>query len=141
MKAPILSIALVLVAGLSGCSTSSHVIVGTPRAPISPDDVRVYASPPKEYDEIAWLQASSDGSWAVSDQGKTDVVIARLKAEAAQLGANGVLLQDIGDRRSASVRTGAATGVGFGRTTIGTGVSVPISGKGAGAVAIYVIDE
>lgn len=126
---------------VAGCSTSSHVLVGTPRTPVEPEDVRIYSRPPAEYEEIALLQASSDASFALTDQGKSDVVIERLKAEAGKLGANGVLLQSIGDRRGPTVRTGAATGVGFGGTTIGTGVSVPVSGKGASAVAIYVITE
>src|SRR5581483_11364981 len=64
---------------------SSHVLVGTPRAPISPDQVKLYLHPPTKYEEIAVLEASSKSSWAVTDQGKTNKVIERLKAEAAKL--------------------------------------------------------
>jgi hypothetical protein len=73
-------------AALSGCATS-HVMVGQARAPVSPDQVQIYLHPPaNKYVEIALLDTSSKGSFAITAQGKTNVVIERLKAEAAMKG-------------------------------------------------------
>jgi hypothetical protein len=54
---------------LIGCVTS-HVLVGTPRPPISPDQVRVYMHPPTRYEEIAILDSSSRDSWTFTAQGR-----------------------------------------------------------------------
>ena len=69
---------------LTGCaSSSSSILVGKARAPISPDDVKLYLRAPAKYEEIAMIESSSKASMAVSDQAKTDVSIQRLKEEAA----------------------------------------------------------
>ena len=81
----------------AGCSTSSHVLVGTPRPAISPDSVRVYLQPPPRYEEIATLNASSQGSLALTGQQNMDKAMQRMKNEAAKLGANGILLQGVAD--------------------------------------------
>jgi hypothetical protein len=59
------SLAAVLIALLAAaCATpSSHIMLGTARPAISPDDVRVYAtSPDQPFAEIALLNASSGNS-------------------------------------------------------------------------------
>jgi hypothetical protein len=56
---------LVLLAQLAGC-VSSHVLVGTPRPPISPEQVKVYLHPPAKYEEIALLDTSSRASFTPS---------------------------------------------------------------------------
>jgi hypothetical protein len=95
-----------LLAALSGCATS-YVMVGQARPPISPDQGQIYLHPPaNKYVEIALLDTSSRGSFAITAQGKTNVVIDRLKAEAAKLGANGILLEGVGDQAGGSVGTG-----------------------------------
>ena len=121
-----------------GCA-SSHVLVGKARPPISPEQVKIYLRPPAKYEEIALLEASSKNSWAVTQQGKMNKTIERLKEEAAQLGANGILLQGSSTEYGASVNTGAATATG--NTAYGTGVSVPIMHKAASGVAIFVSEE
>ncbi|HEX4378122.1 MAG TPA: hypothetical protein VHZ99_13310 [Steroidobacteraceae bacterium] len=130
-KRSILGSALVL----SAC-VSSHVMVGKARPPISPQDVQVYFQPPPKFEQIAILDTSSRASLSFSAQGKTDKVIERLKEQAAKLGANGVLIQSIGDRASGSV------GIGFGAASAGSGVGVGTSSasyqKAGNGVAIYV---
>jgi hypothetical protein len=133
------SIALVALA-LTACATS-HVMIGQARAPISPDDVQVYTRPPTvPYEEIAKLQTSSGGSFSFTAQSKTDAVIKRLKTEAAKLGANGVLLEGMGDRPSGSIGTGGGTESYSGRSAVGGGVGINLgmSQKVGGGVAIYV---
>jgi hypothetical protein len=132
---------MILVAlALTACATS-HVMIGQARPPISPDDVQVYTRPPTvPYEEIARLQTSSGGSFSFTAQSKTDAVIKRLKTEAAKLGANGVLLEGMGDRPSGSIGTGGGTESYSGRSAVGGGVGINLgmSQKVGGGVAIYV---
>src|ERR1700747_87320 len=86
-----------LACAAAGCSTSSHVLIGTARPPLAPESVRVYSRPPPKYEEIATIQASSQGSLALTSQQNMDKAIQRLKAEAAKVGANGVLLHGVQD--------------------------------------------
>jgi hypothetical protein len=101
-----------------------------------PAQVQVYWQPPPKYEQIAILDTSSGGSFALTAQGKTDKVIERMKGEAAKLGANGILIQNMGDRPSGSV------GFGFGAASPGTGVGVGTSTasyqKTGSGMAIYV---
>ena len=132
--------AALLAAVLVGCSTSSHVMIGTARPPISPDSVRVYLQPPEKYEEIATLDASSQGSFAITSQQNMDKAIARLKEEAAKLGANGILLQGVQDQQSGSIGTGVgSSSYGAGSSTgVGVGGSFGIYNKAARGIAIFV---
>lgn len=85
---------LLAAAALSGCA-SSHILVGQARPSISPAQVRIYLDPPPRFEKVAVLNANSSASWAVTNQGKTNKVIERMKQEAADLGANGVLLAGV----------------------------------------------
>ena len=112
--------AAVAVLLLAGCATS-HVMLGKARPPISPDEVQIYDRPPPgPYQEIARLDTSSQGSFSFTAQAKTDAVIKRLKTEAAKLGANGVLLQGIGDQTRVD-RLAPAPAVGAIRPAAGSG--------------------
>jgi hypothetical protein len=120
---------------------SSHVMIGKARAPISPDEVRIYTRPPDgPYEEIARLETSSQGSFSFTAQRKTDAVIKRLKTEAAKLGANGVLLEGIGDQQSGSIGTGGGreSYSGSGSVGGGIGINAGLTKKVGGGVAIYV---
>lgn len=136
MKLPI----VVAVIALTGC-VSSHVMIGQPRPAIAPETVKIYFRPPAgKYEEIALLDTSSRHSFSITAQGKTDAVIARLKEEAAKLGANGVLLEGIGDQSAGSVSTGfgQATASGNSAFASGIGVSGNVMIKKGSGIAIYV---
>lgn len=122
---------------LTACATS-HVLVGTQRPPVPIESVRVYLDPPPQFEKVAILESSSEGSFALTSQQKTNKVLARLKAEAASLGANGILMQGIGTgSRGAVVNT---YGNAYGSNYVGTGVAVPVMVKEGTALAIYVTD-
>jgi hypothetical protein len=71
-----------------------------------------------------------------------DKVIDRLRKEAAALGANGILIQSVGDRSSGSVVSGFSGAVSVGsRDRFGTGVAANILATGGSAIAIYVPAE
>lgn len=132
---------------LGGCSTTSRIVVGQARPAIDPAQVRIYLKPPAKYEEIAVIEASSRASMAFGDQAQTEKVLERLRTEAAALGANGVLLKDIGEAGGPTVGTsiGSATASGshsslnlFG---ISVGLGTELGNKLGKATAIHVIDE
>ena len=125
---------------LAGCVTS-HVMVGAARPPISPDQVKIYTQPPTvPYERIAILETSSRDSLSFTAQAKMNAVIARLKSEAAKLGANGVLLQGLADRPAGSVGVGIGNSSFSGNTAfgLGLGTSAVMMQKSGSGVAIYV---
>ncbi len=125
---------------LAGCA-SSHILTGTPRAPIDPAQVRVYYGAPQvPFEEIAILETSS-GALTYGEQNKTDAVLRKLREEAASLGANGILFQGTADGYGGS---GVSVGAGGGRfggrshTSAGVGVSISPRQKLGRGVAIHV---
>ena len=138
------AIALCAAMFFAGCASSSRTIIGAVRPAIDPGDVEIYTSPPRRYEEIALLDASSVGSLGRASEAGTDEAIYRMKEEAAKLGANGVLLTGIADQPGGSLGVGiGGFGVSTGRshfTAGGGSVSFggPIMHKGVQGVAIYV---
>ncbi|GGK03003.1 hypothetical protein [Luteimonas terricola] len=122
---------------LSGCA-SSHVLVGQARAPISAEEVRLYVEPPARYETVALLEASNRGAVNFTDQQRTNTVIARMKEEAAALGANGILLQGMGNQYAGSIGSGNAWASG--NSAYGVGLSSAIMNRTGNGLAIYVPD-
>ena len=125
---------------LAACATS-HMITGTPRAPIDPSQVRIYYGPPPGgFEEIARLETSS-GAFTYGEQNKSDSVLAKLRGEAAKLGANGILFQGTQDGYGGG---GASVGLGGGRvggrgiSSAGVGVDISPRQKYASGIAVYV---
>ena len=133
---PLLGAAL-LALTLAGCASSSKVLLGQPRPAIDPALVQIYNTPPAGSIEIAQLEATSAAGFGT--QGQTDAAIARLKREAAALGANGVVLMGVGSQR-APLNVGLGGG-NYGRHGgVGLGMGVPATQKNAAGVAIWVPD-
>ncbi len=140
LTAPSVLSVLLAASWLTGCATS-HIMIGKARPPISPDSVQVYTQPPAApYEEIARIETSSQGAFAFGAQAKTEAVIHRLKVEAAKLGANGVVLEGMGDQPSGSVGTGGGTTSYSGHSAFGggIGINVGMTRKVGGGLAIYV---
>jgi hypothetical protein len=124
---------------MTACAASNQ-LAGGARPPTSPDQVHLYLEPPAhEYDQIAVLSASSKRSFSFSAQRKADVVIRRLKEQAAKLGANGIVLQGISDESSGSIGTSVGTQYEGARGTVdlGLGVSSLMLQRYGRAIAIY----
>lgn len=82
---------------VAGCATGSAVVTGRKRAPISPDSVRLYSSPPQQpYEEIGIISSNSYWSWAWNEQAKMDTATREIRAKAANLGANGIIIKSVG---------------------------------------------
>ncbi|MXV05702.1 MULTISPECIES: hypothetical protein [unclassified Xanthomonas] len=130
---PLLPLALLL--ALAGCASSSKVMVGAARPPIDPALVQIYSAPPPGAVDIAQLESSSAAGFGT--QGQTDAAVARLKRDAAKLGANGVVLMGVGSQRSGG---GLSVGAGSygGHVGGGLGIGIPTTQKRAAGMAIWV---
>jgi hypothetical protein len=73
--------------------------------------VKLYLSPPEKYEEIAILESSSKNTWVMTEQAKMNVATERLRKEAAELGANGILLREVGDQSTDSSTYKRASGI------------------------------
>lgn len=131
---------LLLALALSACA-SSALVTGTPRAPIDPSQVRVYfQAPPGRYEEIALLESNS-GAFTYGEQNKMNSVVAKLRKQAAKLGANGVLFRGTADGYGGgNVGVGAGGGrIGsHGYGGVGVGVNISPTQKYARGIAIWV---
>jgi hypothetical protein len=112
-----------MVPALASCASTSVRVTGIARAPISADGVRVYTLAPPAFNEVAQLRISRNslrgGEQAIQS------IIEQMKAEAAKLGANGLLLEDFADGRSLSL----GTGVGSDTYTHNGSISVGVGGQ------------
>ena len=128
-------ILFLLALALSACAGTSKVMLGQARPPVDPAQVRIYTTPPPGSIEIAQLESSSAVGFGT--QGQTDAAVARLKREAAALGANGVILMGVG---SSGSPVGMSVGAGtYGRHSAGgVGIGVPATEEKAAGVAVYV---
>ncbi|UWX04112.1 hypothetical protein H1235_01340 [Pseudoxanthomonas sp. NC8] len=134
-----LILALVFMLALAGCAGASKVMIGKARPPIDPAQVRIYTSVPPGSQEIAQIEASS--AIGFGTRGQTDSAITRLKAEAAALGANGVVLMGVGT----SGNSGGGVSVGGGSwgssSYGGVGIGIPTQQRMAAGMAIWVPPE
>ena len=101
-------IILSLVLIIFGCYPVSHMMIGDTREPISPSEVKIYLDFPKEYETIALIEASSefafkDPSINITWQSKSDKIIERLKIEASNLGANGIVIKNTENKNKLNV--------------------------------------
>jgi hypothetical protein len=95
---------------------------------------------PQRFEEIAVLRASRKSVSTAGGERAVARMIESMRAQAAQLGANGLLLEDLADSDAVSV----ATGVGSQTYTHNASISVGVAGavgvvkKSAKARAIFI---
>ena len=137
MKSVAKFLTVVIICTLAACTLTrgSSVLLGTSRAAIEPSQVKLYTELPANYERVALLSADSRNDFA-SQQNLTNAAIERLKKEAAKLGANGILLDGIGNYQVGT--TGIITANTTGNFTAGTISGITRTGKAATGVAIYV---
>ena len=111
---------------LISCASGTAIVTGTTRTAINSEKVKLYIQPPAEYEVIAIIKASSDAGWTA--QGSQDYAVQELKNQAAQLGANGVLLGGTGTKTT-TVVGGYGTGAIY---------AIPVEAEIVSGQAIYV---
>jgi hypothetical protein len=136
LKCGLLCVALTL----AGCAASSVRVTGPLRTAISPDEVRIYTSAPAGFEEIAILSASRKTVSAAGGEKAIEKVIDQMRAEAAKLGANGLLLEGFSDAQSLSVGTGVGsdTYTHNGSISLGLGGAIGVIKKTGQGRAIFI---
>ncbi len=124
MKTYKISVILCLFVTLLGCATGSYILTGESRPAISPDMVKIYLEPSSQYETIGIVEASSEVGF--SSQAAQDRTISELKAQAAKIGANGVLFLDSGDKTGEIVGlfSGGVFYAGMGETKTAKGKAI-----------------
>jgi hypothetical protein len=125
---------------LSACaSPQTHVMTGAARAPIPPDQVVILSQLPPVYEDVAILNASGK-SVNPQSQAAFDKVVERLKIQAAQLGANAVVLEGFSDRQTGSIGVGGGSTSYSSHSAVGVGVGggFGIYSKTAHGHAVYI---
>ena len=129
-----------MAATLAACATSSEVLTGAPRSPILPAEVKVYTQAPQSFEEIAVLGASRKSVSSAGGERAIAKMIEAMRAQAAQLGANGLLLEDFSDSDPVAIGTGVGSQTYTHNASIdvGVGASLGVIKKIARARAIFV---
>lgn len=123
--------------------TQLQVLTGTARPPIPASDVVVYSAPPAHFQQIALLTATRRTVFHIGGAKTIDELTEQLAAQAARLGANGIIVDELFDEQSMSL----GTGVGSETYTHNADISLGIGGlfgvykKTGNARAIYVSQE
>ena len=116
---------------LGGCASGTTLVTGVKREAISFEQVKIYHTPPTNYEVIAAVKASSEMGW--TDQGSLDMAVEEIKKQAAKVGANGIVLEKMGKESSGSYGNFFSNGYGGGFFVSGEDYSQVVSGT-----AIYV---
>ena len=112
-----------VIPALIACASSSQVLVGAPRAPITAAQVRIYTQAPKDFEEIAVLGASRKSVAGDGGEKAIEKMIESMRAQAAQLGANGLLLEEFSDSEPVEVATSVASQTYTHNASINVGVA------------------
>lgn len=133
---------LIALLPLAGCAVThqTSMLVGTPRAATSPDQVRLYTTPPRKYVEIAVVSADAAHDF-MEKQALLDTAVLNAKKEAAKVGANGLLLDGAGDFEVGSSGVMMMQAPRRGKMAFGTVSSNVRTGKQIAGKAIYVTEE
>jgi hypothetical protein len=107
----------------------STIVTGKTRDEIGTDKVRVYSTAPKKYEDVAILSGSANSGW--TSQAQIENVLDGLKKAAAELGANGILIESAGAQNSGAVVFPNG----------GTPIIAPVNRQAITAKAIYVTEE
>jgi hypothetical protein len=133
-----------LIPAIEGCATSSQVLTGLPRTPpVSTSDVRVYTLAPESFEEIAVLSASRKSVSSAGGERAIEKMIETMKSQAAQLGANGLLLEDFSDSDPVAVGSGVGSQTCTHNASINVGIggSLGVVKKAAKGRAIFVASQ
>jgi len=119
------------------------VLTGAPRAPLMASAVRVYTQAPERFEEIAVLSASRKSVSSAGGERAIAKMIETMRTQAAQLGANGLLLEDFTDSDPVAIGTGVGSQTYTHNASIdvGLGGSLGVVKKMAKARAIFVPAE
>ena len=83
---------------LAGCATGSALVTGVKRDPVDPSNVQIYRSRPDvKFEHIGIVKSEAEEIF--SQQEALDLALQELKIQAAKIGANGIILNTIGEKQ------------------------------------------
>ena len=108
---------------------------------VSVEQVHVYTQQPARFEEIAVLRASHHSVTSAGGERAIAKIIEKMREQAAQLGANGLLLENLSVGSVLDVGAGVGTQIYTDNANIGLGVasSVGLATKMGEARAIFVL--
>ena len=112
---------------LFGCSSGSHVVTGQQMPELEVEQVTIFEQAPMfDYKVVGTVKASSDNGF--TEDSRKEKATKELKEQAAKIGANGVILDEVTQlsfrRLGTGVGISAGSGGGIG-TSIGSSFSFP----------------
>ena len=123
MKRLLGSLMILVILFIYGCASGTALVTGIQRPATNPDTVILLTEIPSEkYEVIGIVPASSDAGW--TEQDDLNYAVAELKRQAAKIGANAVILDNVSTSNSGGV--------------LSYGVYIPISQKNVSGKAIYI---
>lgn len=133
---------LALPALLFGCASGSHVVTGQQMPELEVDQVTVFDQAPTfAYEVVGTVYASSDNGF--TEASRKEKATLELKEQAAKIGANGVILDEVTQlsfrRLGTGVGVSAGSGGGIG-TSIGSSFSFPTT-EAKGTAIYYEADS
>ena len=131
------ALAALIVLAVTGCAGTRTQMISAARAPVAVQDVRVYSARPDGAIDIAWLESRSAAGFGT--QGQRDAALLRLRREAGELGANGVLVLG-GDRTASPVGLGVGVGSDGRHGGASVGGGIPTTQEVVNGIAIFVPD-
>src|SRR5476651_2225203 len=134
---------IALILPLADCASSSQLLTGSPRAPLPSSAVEVYTQAPQNFEEIAVLRASRQSVSTAGGERAIEKMIETMRSQAAQLGANGLLLEDLSDANGLALGSGVGsqTYTHNGSINVGVGGSLGLVKKTANGRAIFVVSQ
>ena len=135
-------ISAAILLAVAGCAITNEtsVLVGSARSPTSPDQVKLYTAPPKKFLEIAIISADAAHDF-MSKQALLDNAVQNAKVQAAKVGANGILLDSLGDLQLGSTGSVIVPRASAGAPMVGVVSAVNRTGKQLTGKAIFVTEE
>jgi hypothetical protein len=105
--------------------------------------VRVYTQAPQSFEEIAVLNASRKSVSSAGGERAIEKMIESMRIQAARLGANGLLLENLSDSEPIAVGTGIASQTYTHNASIDVGVGgwLNVVKKAASGRAIFVAPQ
>jgi len=88
------------------CASGTALVTGAKREPTNPATIRIVHMMPEGADVIARVEASSDGG--LTNQGSLDYAVEELKKQAANVGANALVITSTGNSLRGKSVTGLA---------------------------------
>jgi hypothetical protein len=114
-----------MIFAIAACAPSGQIVVGRSRPAIAPERVEIFSHPPPHYEQIAIVDATSEG-FPAGDDTDRNALVERCKLLAAKLGANGVILENYTDGHPATV-DGTADNLSSDATQIRHAVAIFVS--------------